>query len=222
MTVSFLKHQLDNSLKNLNLHTIDLLYLHNPGESAQPYLGKKEFFKRLEQVFSHYEDARDQEKIRFYGVATWNSFRSTPSSKDYLSLEELVEVAKSVKGSPNYGLRFIQAPCNLAMPEILINNTQSVQGKECTLLEAAKQLGIGVFCSAPLFQGRLLSPQVANLPVPRLKTAAQKAIQFVRSAPGVLATLVGHKRPHHVQENLMVGRVPPLSPEEFKSVYFQK
>ena len=52
-----------------------------------------------------------------------------------------------------------------------------------------------------------------------LKTDAQRAIQFTRSAPGVDVALVGMKRVEHVEENLKLREVPPLAAERFASFF---
>ncbi|MCL5066910.1 MAG: aldo/keto reductase, partial [Thaumarchaeota archaeon] len=46
MTVPFLKHELDRSLENLGIETLDLLYLHNSAESQIHAVGKEEYFER--------------------------------------------------------------------------------------------------------------------------------------------------------------------------------
>ena len=42
-----------------------------------------------------------------------------------------------------------------------------------------------------------------------------KLVQIVRSSPAVVAPLLGQKRPEHVQENLKVADMPPLTKEQF-------
>ena len=42
----------------------------------------------------------------------------------------------------------------------------------------------------------------------------KKAIQFVRSTPGIGTTLVGIKK-EHVEENLFLAKIPPLTTDEF-------
>jgi len=42
-----------------------------------------------------------------------------------------------------------------------------------------------------------------------------RALQFIRSSPGVLAPLVGQKSPDHVSENLEIMKIPPMSEDEF-------
>ncbi len=50
-------------------------------------------------------------------------------------------------------------------------------------------------------------------------TDAQRAIQFVRSTPGLGTALVGMKQTAHVQENLAVSRSAPLDPEQFAKLF---
>ncbi len=77
-------------------------------------------------------------------------------------------------------------------------------------------LNLGVFTSVPLLQGQLLS-QEALPPFENLSSAAQKCLQFARSTPGVVAPLVGHKQPVHVDDNLGVAKVDPLSFTEMRA-----
>jgi aryl-alcohol dehydrogenase-like predicted oxidoreductase len=72
-------------------------------------------------------------------------------------------------------------------------------------------LGITVNASAAILQSQLsrgLPPVVAEM-LPGLKTDAQRAIQFVRSTPGITTGLVGMSRKVHVDENLQVAGVAP-------------
>ena len=56
-------------------------------------------------------------------------------------------------------------------------------------------------------------------PTPGLRTDAQRAIQFARSAPGVGCALVGMSRIEHLEENLETARIPPLSREEMGKLF---
>ena len=42
-----------------------------------------------------------------------------------------------------------------------------------------------------------------------------RALQFIRSSPGVLSPLVGQKSTEHVSENLEIMKIPPISEDEF-------
>lgn len=217
MAPGYLNDQLNISLSNLGVKTLDLMYLHNAAESQIPEVGREEFMRRLTKAFKFYESARTDGRIRYYGLASWNCFRVSPEeSSEYLSLETVVKVAETV-GGPNHGFRFIQLPFNLAFTEALTQPNQPVADEFMSLLEAAMALNIGVFTSVPLLQGQLLKetqlPKFEGLDAP-----SQECLQFVRSNPGVLAPLVGHKQPQHVEENLKVASVPPLMLAEFEAM----
>ena len=73
----FIKESLDNSLKNICLKTIDLVYLHNAFEVHHPYVNSREQFmqRQLLEAFKVLEQYRREQKIRYYGMATWRCFR---------------------------------------------------------------------------------------------------------------------------------------------------
>ncbi|MCI4331811.1 MAG: aldo/keto reductase [Thermoplasmata archaeon] len=207
----FLVDQLERSRQNLGVSTIDLLYLHNAADAQLPLVGAEEFGRRLAEAFRVYEEARAAGKIVAYGLATWDCLRSRRGSPGHLSLEETLAVAREV-GGPDHGFRFVQFPFNLVMPEAAEVKNQQVGKEKMTLFEAARRLGVGCFTSVPLFQGQLAreGPSLDEL------SAAQTAIQFARSAPGALSTLIGQKRPEHLAENLRVADHAPWDLETFR------
>jgi len=95
----------------------------------------------------------------------------------------------------------------------LLSKNQTVQSKPVSILESAVTLGIGVFTSIPFMQGRLLAPGV--MPDFDDLKPSLRALQFIRSSPGVLAPLVGQKSPEHVLENLEIMNIPPILPGDF-------
>jgi aryl-alcohol dehydrogenase-like predicted oxidoreductase len=148
-------------------------------------------------------------------MATWTCFRVPPDSKEYLSLEQVIKEAGKVGGFGRHGFRFIQLPYNLAYSEALLLRNQSVgTEKNLTILEAAEKLKIGVFTSIPLFQGRLLRTKIPDYG--GLTDQVSKLLQLVRSSPSVIAPLVGHKEPNHVEQNLKISSISPLDSKEYK------
>ena len=212
MTPSYLSDQLDRSLKNLDLECIDLMYLHNAVEGQIKDISKEQLLENLKLVFELYEQKRNEGKIKFYGMATWECFRVSTDDPQYLSLEDTVTMAKKI-GGENHGFRFIQLPFNLAYDQALLGKTQMLGGQPTSLLETAVKLGIGVFTSVPFMQGRLLSP--GAMPDFCDLKPSLRALQFIRSAPGVLAPLVGQKSIEHVSENIEIMKIPVLPNDEF-------
>ena len=214
MAPGYIAKCIDKSLLNLHLTTIDLVYIHNAFESWNNDVNREKFMEMLAKVFEVYEKYRTDNKIRYYGMATWTCFRVPPENREYLSLEKAVKVAESV-GGKDHGFRFIQLPYNLAYSEALLLKNQHVGPQEnLTILEAAAKLNIGVFTSIPLFQGRLLGAQIPDYG--GLSDKVSKLVQIIRSSPSVIAPLIGQKKAEHVEENLKIANFPPLADEEFR------
>ena len=221
MTARFLDDQLERSRKNLGLECIDLLYLHNAAEGQLRERGRGAFMDALASAFEAYERQRRAGRIAFYGMATWECFRAEPGSPQHLSLADVAAVAAEASGGggedAGHGLAFVQMPLNMHYGEALLRRSQPAGGgggPAVTALESARGLGIGVFASAPLMQGRLLAPGV----MPEflgIASPAARALQLVRSAPGVTAALVGQKSARHAAENMSVMQMPPIPPAEF-------
>ena len=212
MTTPYLSDQLDRSLKNLDLECIDLMYLHNGIEGQIKDISKEQFLENLKSVFELYEQKRNEGKIKFYGMATWECFRVKNNDPQYLLLEDIVAMAKKI-GGDEHGFKFIQLPYNMNYDQALLGKNQLIQNKPVSILESAVTLGIGVFTSVPFMQGRLLSPGI--MPDFNDLKPSLRALQFIRSSPGVLAPLVGQKLSEHVSENLEIMNIPPMSDEDF-------
>jgi aryl-alcohol dehydrogenase-like predicted oxidoreductase len=208
MAPHFLADQIERSRANLGVDTIDVFYLHNP-ETQLGLIAPDEFEKRIRRAFALLERQADDQKIRWYGAATWDGFRKPGA----LNLERLAEIA-SEEGGPNHRFRFIQVPFNLAMVEAYGDGGDSV-------LKQAAWLGITVVASQTLIKGRVLGqmPDEAAELLPGFETNAQRAIQFTRSTPGIAVALVGMSRDLHVAENLGVARVRPATLEEYQRLY---
>jgi aryl-alcohol dehydrogenase-like predicted oxidoreductase len=211
---NYIARCIDKSLLNMHLSTIDLIYIHNAFESWYNDVSKEQFLEMLSKVFETYEKYRSNNKIRYYGMATWTCFRVQKNSKEYLSLEEVVNIAQKV-GGKEHGFRFIQLPYNLDYSEALLLENQNVGlEKNLTILEAAEKLNIKVFTSIPLFQSRLLRAKIPDYM--GLDDQVAKLIQIIRSSPSVIAPLIGYKKPEHIEQNLKVANIPPLNEQEFK------
>lgn len=211
----YLRDQLDHSLKNLGLETIDVYYLHNP-ETQLRAVKPKEYSDRLRAAFEVLEQACDQGKISCYGLATWNAFRVPPDQRDYMNLADVKKLAKKAAGKKPDRLRFAQLPFNLAMPEALLA-TQTIGKEEVPVLEAARQLKIEVVSSASICQGQIIGqiPEALGEALGRDLTDAQRALQFTRSTPGLTSALVGMKASEHVKENLALVKMAPLETDAY-------
>ncbi len=136
MTPKYIGTMLELSRKNLNLETIDIYYIHNP-ETQLEAIERKEFLARIATIFEFLETAVESGKIGVYGTATWNGFRAAPTERGWLSLDELMKIAREVAGDAHH-FRAIQLPYNLAMPEAVTRSNQFVHAGKATALAAAK------------------------------------------------------------------------------------
>eukprot|EP00899_Mesostigma_viride_P013779 jgi/Mesvir1/22401/Mv17889-RA.1 len=222
---------LGQSLANLGVATLDLLYLHNAAEAQVPVIGRPKFLANLRAAFEQLEAERRRGRLRFYGLATWSSLRVPPGDAEHLSLQDVVDLAVAVAGT-DHGFKFVQLPINAAMLEAWNQPWQAFrppgasEAKMDTLLEVAARLGVGVFASGPLQEGSLPSTSKASAiaRAPELGGVVgdvPKLLQFVRSTPKLLSVLVGHKTPEHVKENLELVSVPPLTHRQFADVVAQ-
>jgi aryl-alcohol dehydrogenase-like predicted oxidoreductase len=218
MAPAYLADQLERSRRNLGLATVDVFYLHNP-ESQLGAVDRATFRQRLSDAFLMLEGAVRAGSIRYYGCATWNGFRLPPGEHGSMSLAETVEIAREVAGDAHH-FRFVQMPFNLAMVEAWAFRNQRDGDQAMSLLELAQRLGVAVVGSASLHQGQL----TAGLPESLVRSLGaaddtQAALQFARSAPGLLAALVGMSAKEHVDANLQVALQPPVAAEKWKSLF---
>lgn len=218
MAPKFLADQLERSRRNLGVETIDVYYLHNP-ETQLDEVPREMFNSRVRAAFEFLESAVAAAKIHFYGLATWNGFRQSEKEQDFLSIETMESLARDVAGGSHH-FRFVQAPCNLGMTEALTRANQKLDGRIVPLVEAANKLGITLMASASMLQGKLssgLPPFVAA--ALELKNDAERALQFVRSTPGITTALVGMSSVEHVRANLSLAATSPASQEQFSKLF---
>lgn len=218
MTPRFLKDQLGRSLKNLGVECIDVYYLHNP-ETQLGEVSKSDFLKRVNGAFEYLESAAMGGKIQYYGLATWNGFRQEATARDAMQLGQLAEVARGIAGN-THRFRFVQLPYNLGMTEALTLGNQTLNGKTCTVMEAAAELGITLMGSASLLQGQVAK----NLPsfvaeALGLDNDSERALQFARSSPGITTALVGMSSVAHVKANTRLLGVAPATEEQFSKLF---
>jgi aryl-alcohol dehydrogenase-like predicted oxidoreductase len=218
MAPRFLENQIERSRRNLGLETIDVFYVHNP-ESQLSQVPREVFRKRLRDAFAMLENQVKAGTLRYYGIATWGAFRQPEGSGDYINLADVAELASQVGGDQHH-FRFVQLPFNLAMLEAYGLANQGDGKNRMSLLAAASALGIAVIGSATLLQGQLTQGMPESLRrILGMKTDAAAAIQFSRSAPGLMTSLVGMGHRGHVTANLVPASVPPTPPEDWKKLF---
>jgi aryl-alcohol dehydrogenase-like predicted oxidoreductase len=173
----------------------------------------------VREAFTFLESAVDAGEIQYYGMATWNGFRQDARARDAMQLGEITQIAQEIAGGRHH-FRFVQLPFNLAMTEALTLGNQSLRGRHRTAMEAASELDITLIASASLLQGQVAK----NLPgfvaeAFGLANDAERALQFVRSSPGITTALVGMSRAEHVKANARLVGVAPATADEFTKLF---
>jgi aryl-alcohol dehydrogenase-like predicted oxidoreductase len=221
MTPDFLEWSCKRSLENIGIDSFDIYYLHNP-EMQILRLGKKEFYKQIENIFRRFEALANDGLFQYYGVAVWNGFISEGDEK--IELEKLVDCAKKAGGN-NHRFKYIQTPFNMAKTSIYTTNTQTVNNEQCTLLQAAHRLGIGVISSSSLLQMNIFKKSF-NEEVGvildnsmTLKSDIQLALQFVRSTPGIVSSLFGSRVPVNIKHNCEISKVKSVARSNYDLLY---
>ncbi|MDW8032250.1 MAG: aldo/keto reductase [Aquificaceae bacterium] len=218
LSPSFINWCLEKSLQNLNTNYVDVYFLHNPEEQLG-FFSRDTFKAIIKDCFEYLEAEVRKGRIRYYGLATWEGFRVPPTKVQYLDLWELVEIAQRVGGEEHH-FRFIQLPYNLGMREAFTLKNQRVDVANLSTLEACQRLGLYVYTSASIYQGRV----VGRVPVElkeRLGVSGDvlASLQFVLSTPGVGTALVGMSKLEHLRENIKILHTPKLSPADFLSLF---
>jgi aryl-alcohol dehydrogenase-like predicted oxidoreductase len=218
MSPKFLRNQIGRSLKNLGVSCIDIYYLHNP-ETQLSEVTKEVFLERVRAAFEFLESAVEVGEISYYGMATWNGFREDASASGAMQLAEVAQIAQEIAGGRHH-FRFVQLPFNLGMTEALTLGNQVLNKSKRTVMEAASDLGISLIASASLLQGQVAK----NLPsfvaeALGLANDAERALQFVRSSPGITTALVGMSKPAHVEANTRLVNIPPATAEQFTNLF---
>ena len=217
----YIEDQLEKSLSNLGVETIDIYYLHNP-ETQLAQVDQPTFLGRMRKAFELLEKKVSEGKIRMYGTATWTGYRVAKNNKEHLSAQELSVLAREVGGA-NHHFKIVQLPFNLAMPEAWVMPNQSFGANEVPFLGMAERVGLTVIGSASLLQSKLTGelPEALAQHFKTLQKSSQCAIQFARSVPGVTTSLVGMKSKQHVQENIETAKVAPLTEGELLALFSQ-
>src|SRR5580692_5416443 len=218
MAPKFIADQIERSRRNLGVETIDVYYLHNP-ETQLGEVPREMFNTRVRAAFEFLESAVAAAKIHFYGLATWNAFRQTEDAQDYFSLAAMESLAREVAGGSHH-FRFVQLPCNLGMTEALTRANQPLDGARVPIVGAASKLGITLVASAAMLQGKLSRglPSFVTAAL-GMNSDAERAMQFVRSTPGIATALVGMSRVEHVRANLSIVGVAPASQDQFSRLF---
>lgn len=207
---AYLRWSVEQSLQNLQLKTIDILFLHNP-EMQLGYIDYKTLKKRIKKAFELFEKLVKEGKIRHYGIACWNGFLYDETHTEYLSLKDMVEIAVEVGGKEHH-FKYIQSPYNIAKSDAYnFSNQKAPDGKYYTLMQMVQGYGLKMMASSSLLQAnifqRKFDARVGELLGTSELNDVASALQFARMG-NVVSALFGAVNPRHVEDNLMLAYIP--------------
>ncbi len=222
LSPEYLLWQLDELRAQTGLATIDAFLVDQP-EVQIPLIGKEQVYRKLIDVFAALEGAVAEGKLRHYGISTFHACRVETDNPLFQSMTSLLGLAEKAAGEgKRHHLRIVELPFNALMPEAYTRFSQVTgQGNIASTIQAAYQLKLTVMASHSLGKGLLGREEVPSLQqaMPDLANAAQRAMQFVRSTPGIAVTLVGMSNPMHLSDFLAVAQQEPLQREQFLAMF---
>lgn len=223
----YIAQQIDELREAMGLATLDAFLIDQP-EVHIPRLGKEELNRRLQTAFAVLEQAVRQDKIRSYGVATFDAFRVETDHALFQSLPSLLGLAENAArivqrdDRARHHFRVLQLPFNQAQPEgFTCFNQATGQGNVASTLQAVHQLKLFVMGSHGLAKGALAGQCADALRVatPDCANDAQRSLQFNRSTPGLGVSLTGISTLAHLDDLLAVSRTPPLAREAYLRLF---
>jgi len=224
MTPAYLRWSVEQSLKNLQLQTIDIMFLHNP-EMQLGYIDYKTLKKRVKKAFELFEKLVQEEKIRHYGIAAWNGFLYDNSHTEYISIKDMVEIAQEVGGEKHH-FKYIQSPYNIAKADAYtFSNQEGPDGRYYTLMQAVHGYGLKMMASSSLLQTNLFKAKfdskIGNLLGTNELNDVASALQFARTG-NVVSALFGAVDPKHVEDNLLLAYIPNPKKENISKLFGDK
>ena len=226
LSPAYIDYQIELSRNLMGLETLDAFLLDQP-EIHIPVIGKEKTNNKLLKVFIQLEKAVKENRIRCYGISTFDGMRvETDDAKfqSITSMQGLAEkAAREVHGNTaTHSFKLVQLPFNLVMTEGFTRFSQATgQGNVASTIQAAHQLGVYLMASHSLMKGHLALAQNDQLKahMPHLENAAQRAIQFNRSTPGLGTSLVGMSQLAHLKDVEQVAKHLPMVKKDYLALY---
>lgn len=196
---AYIDWQLNNSLSSLGVESLDCLFLHNL-ETLIHHLGIDAFMTQVAYLFVFLDELVISGRIKSYGIASWNAFRTLADSPYHIDLAGLFSCLSSA-GINISNLRYLQLPLGAwGFEAFSVHSQRCLDGTPCSILRYALENNLSVFANSALLQGELLGYDLDDLPGEVGHSKAQRAINLARSIPGVTSLLVGMKSQTSVLE----------------------
>jgi aryl-alcohol dehydrogenase-like predicted oxidoreductase len=211
----WIRAQLDLARTLLEVDHIDLLFLDSP-ELALAVEGPQRWQALLLSAFGELESLVTQGAIGAWGISSLEGFLPRGERPPALRIQTLLDLARRAGGGHS-NLAAIQAPFSLAQLQFLNPGPDGSPSLQSQLRES----GLSFTAMLGLGQGQLCQglPEYLRPLLPGCRTDAQRALQFVRSTPGVDTVLVGMKTREHIQENGELLDLPALDETAWQALF---
>jgi len=223
LTPEFIDYTLEKSLKYLGVDGLDIFYIQNP-QFLRGEVGQDRYLELMRGAFLKCEELCDRGLIGSYGVASWGGFFQSTEHMEYLSLQDLVDIAIEAGGDKNR-FRYMQVPYNLGNVKAYTLKTQQLRGFDdlLTLFECAKELGLECVTTSSFLRMNIFKkPFSANfrgLCGGEAMSDVQRALQFVRSNPYTLTSVFSSSNPAHIEHNFEVVEFDRISEANYKKIF---
>ncbi|KIM11622.1 MAG: aldo/keto reductase [Sulfuricurvum sp. PC08-66] len=217
----FLRWSVEQSLRNLGIDKLDICYLHNV-ETQLGYVDYATLLGRVRAAFEVFEALVEEGKIAYYGIASWNAFLYEEGHTEYVSLGDIVAIAREV-GGEHHHFAYIQSPYNMVKTEAYTYpNQKGPDGRYYTLMQAVQGYGLSLVASSSLLQMNLFkgifAPNIGEALGTATLSDVASALQFARSG-NVVSALFGAVDTQHVEDNLLVAYLPNPTREAYQSLF---
>ena len=217
----FLEFTLLKSLEMLGVKGIDIFYIQNP-EFLKGEAGEEEFEKGIKAAFEACEEFVGKGIIKSYGITAWNGFFYEHEHPEYLSLQRLIEIAKSVAGD-KHSFRYIQFPYGLGKVHAATLKTQDISGKKMSIFEAGAELGVDMITLSPFLRMNIFkkpfSPSFRALCGGAAMSDVQRALLFASSNGFALSSVFGSTNPEHIEHNFEIKDIEKIAPQSYAKIF---
>jgi aryl-alcohol dehydrogenase-like predicted oxidoreductase len=206
---AWIQRSVHESRERIGVSTIDLVLLDDVAAGLGS--GRRAGIEReLREAFAALEALVRDGAVKAYGVSSALAFSTDRKHFVHLEIERLVQLARELAGDDHH-LRALAVPYNLTALAAITELDQRLRGRWVSALGAARELGLCVLAAGAAAKNALnvsLPPSFeGGLPE---HTSIERAIELVRSSPGVTTALVGLRAPEHATTLSRLMARPPV------------
>jgi len=226
LSPAYINYQIELSRRLMGVDTLDAFLVDQP-EVHIPRLRKEAMNRLLQQVFEVLEHAVRVNRIRCYGMSTFEGFRVETDHPLFQSLTSMLGLAEKAAArvhgheAARHHFKIVQMPFNQVMLEGFTRFSQATGlGNVASTIQAAHQLRLYAMASHGMLKGHLAQRSALTVAdaLPGL-TAPQRAVQFNRSTPGLGTSLFGVSSPGHLDDLLAVMDMATLERARYLAMF---